>query len=238
MCDAGHPRALCHSSVSLVTIYLLPVGSGRFELYSEPHDDEVTVSPRDGPFSRYAQRFHDSWRRAVQTARRNDGGGRFERLRDWAVCRAAEMIAEQRTLWAIRNQVTARFVYPSDMTESRAAERRRSILADAKWHHGVWGIVDGLLFVASGLLALIPGPNLIAYYFGLRLVGHYLSWRGARQGLDWLHWEAQAEPALAELAELTGVPRAARASRVAAIAEALQLPRLAAFFDRTAVPAR
>ena len=45
---------------------------------------------------------------------------------------------------------------------------------------------------------------------------------------------------LVEEKPLADVPRAARAPRVAAIADALQLPRLAAFFDRTAAgsPAR
>jgi len=222
-----------------VTIYLLPVGPGRFELYSEPRDDESPIAPDQGFFKRRFHHVGERWRQAVNAARRgNAATGRFRRLRDWSVSRAAEMIAEQRTLWAIRHEVSARFVYPSDLTETAAAERRRRILAGARRHHGLWAIVDGLLFLASGLLTLIPGPNLVAYYFGLRVVGHYLSWRGGRHGLDRLQWIAQAEPALAELGELADVPRAARAPRVAAIAEALQLPRLAAFFDRTAVPAR
>jgi hypothetical protein len=224
---------------SAMTIYLVPVGPGRFDLYSEPRDEESTIAAQEGMFGRYFQRFGERWRDAVHAARRGDAGaGRFRRIRDRAVCRAAEMIAEQRTLWAIRHEGSVRFVYPAGMTETDAATHRRRILADARRHHGIFALVDGVLFLASGLLTVIPGPNLIAYYFGLRMVGHYLSWRGARQGLDRLTWDAQPEAALAELAELTDVPRAARAPRVAAIAEALQLPRLAAFFDRTAVPAR
>ena len=147
----------------------------------------------------------------------------------------ADMIAEQRTLWAIRNEASVRFLYPSDLSEAAAADRRRRMLTAAKRHHGVWAVLDGVLFLASALLALIPGPNLVAYYFGIRVVGHYLSWRGARHGLDRLQWVSQAEPALAELGALADVPRATRAPRVAAIADALQLPRLAAYFDRAAV---
>ena len=71
-----------------------------------------------------------------------------------------------------------------------------------------------------------------------RVVGHYLSWRGARQALDAITWTNRPEPALAELGRLAALPRDARASRVEAIADALNLPRLAAFFDRTAVPVR
>jgi len=72
----------------------------------------------------------------------------------------------------------------------------------------------------------------IAYYFGLRLVGRYLSWRGARQALDRTAWRPRPEAALAELRALATVPRASRALRVEAIAVSLNLPRLAAFFDR------
>jgi hypothetical protein len=229
-------RSLLHNRNEAVTIYLLPVGTGRFELYSEPRDEEPAISPQDGFFKRQFHHLGEQWRSAVQAARQGDAAaGRFRQWRDWSVCRIAEMIAEQRTLWAIRNEASVRFLYPSDLSEAAAGERRRSMLSAAKRHHGVWAIVDGLLFLGSALLALIPGPNVVAYYFGLRFVGHCLSWRGARHGLDRLQWVAQAEPALAELGALADVPRAARAPRVAAIADALHLPRLAAFFDRTAV---
>ena len=39
-------------------------------------------------------------------------------------------------------------------------------------------------FIASGLLIARARANLLAYYFAFRLVGHYLSLRGARQGLE------------------------------------------------------
>jgi hypothetical protein len=112
------------------------------------------------------------------------------------------------------------------------------LLARARRHHGLWSIVDGVLFIASGIFMLVPGPNVIAYYFGLRLVVHYLAWRGAGHALDAITWTARPEPALAELGRLADVASEERASRVEAIAAALRMPRLAAFFERAAVPAR
>src|SRR5262249_21057061 len=111
----------------------------------------------------------------------------------------------------------------------------RRVLTRACRHHGLWTAVDGALFVLSGFLVLVPGPNVLAYYFGLRLAGHSLSWRGARQGLDRVEWRARPEPALPELGALAKLPRDSRAARVEAIASTLKLPRLAAFFDRVAV---
>jgi Mitochondrial K+-H+ exchange-related len=223
----------------MLSIYLVPVGSHRFELYAEPPDDGSPPGPRDGFFRRHFHRLTEHWRDAVHAARgRDPAAGRLARWRDWSVRRVAEMIAEQRTLWSLRLEDSAELVYPSDVPEETAVAQRDRMLADARRHHGRWTILDGILFLGSGLFFFIPGPNALAYYFGVRLLGHYLSWRGARQALDRVRWQTRAEPALAELGGLTDVPREARAPRVAAIAEALHLPRLAAFFDRTAVPGR
>ena len=45
----------------------------------------------------------------------------------------------------------------------------------------------------------VPGPNLIAYYFGFRLVGHYLSRRGAKHGLTEVRWQSCENPQLSRL---------------------------------------
>ena len=218
-------------------VYLVPLGAGRFELYSEPSDDDGGSGGR-GYFRRQLARLQERWRAAVQHARRPDpGAGVVARWRDKAVCRIAEMVAEQRTLWALRNVDAATLVYPSDLTADAATKARDRVLQRATRYHGVWTIVDAVLFVASGLLMLVPGPNVLAYYFGVRLAGHFLSWRGARRAQARVGWTARDEPALAELGALASEPREARASRVAAIAARLNLPRLAAFFDRVAVPA-
>jgi hypothetical protein len=129
-------------------------------------------------------------------------------------------------------------VHPADRSPEECAAARDRVLADARAHHGRWLVVDGVIFAATGVLVIVPGPNVIAYYFAFRLMGHYFSWRGARQALDGAAWQLRPEPALTELGRLADLPRDARASRVRAIAAGLNLPRLADFFDRAAVPAR
>jgi hypothetical protein len=218
------------------SVYLVPLGRNHYELYTEPSDEPATEPDHaSGFFRQRIHRLRESWHEAVQGARRSEAVGRWARLRDWVVCRAAETIAEQRTLWSLRHVALAQMSYPSDLSDTEATGIRVRLLADARRHHGIWVVIDGLLFAASGLLMLVPGPNVFAYYFGLRLVGHYLSWRGARHALDHTAWETHAEPALAELRQLAGVPRESRTRRVEAIANGLNLPRLAAFFDRVAV---
>jgi hypothetical protein len=218
-------------------VYLVPLGRNRYELYSEPpDDDEPDPTPAAGAFRQWFARLRERWRETVHAARRADAErGRVARMRDWAVCRVAESVAEQRTLWSLRSITSVELRYPADLAESSAETVTRSLLAHARRHHGMWAIVDGLVFAVAGLLTIVPGPNLLAYYFGFRFVGHFLSWRGARQGLDRTTWRPHAEPALAELATLVNEPRESRATQVEAIANRLNLSRLAAFFDRTAV---
>lgn len=221
-------------------VYLVPIGRGRFELYSEPADETIRAASSDGFFRRQAQRLAARWRVALHAAHGGEpprSHGRFARWRDAIVCRLAEMIAEQRTLWALRHEAAPTAMYPAnlDPVEARAILNRS--LAHARRFHLRWFVVDSLAFAVSGLLVLVPGPNLVAYYFAFRLIGHYLSWRGARQALDHATWSEQSEPELAALAALAEVPRDLRATRVDAIAARLKLPRLSAFFDRAAVPA-
>ena len=223
--------------MSGVIIYLVPVGSGRFELYSEapPDRDAEPGHEPDGFWRRLAHRAQAGWRDAVHSARHADpNGGLFTRARNAVVCKAAEVIAEQRTLWALRHGHDAELVHPSDLSAPQSAAIRDRMINRARVHHLRWLIIDAVLLVVSGVFMLVPGPNVIAYYFLFRVVGHYFSWQGARRGLSETTWRLRAEPALVELGRLAHLPPAARASRVVAIAADLNLPRLAAFFDRTA----
>ena len=224
-------------------VYLVPIGSGHFELYTEPADEaEPGSAPHEGGrfWRRTIRALHEHWRQAVHAAHLDPGadagGGRLARARDWIVRRIAESVAEQRTLWSLRSVTSASFVYPADLTESSARTLRQRLLAEASRHHGRWLALNLVGVAATAVLALLPGPNLIGYYFAFRVVGHFLSWRGARQALDHVSWRPRAEPILSELGGLAHLPREERADRVAALSAQLGLPRLAAFFDRVATP--
>lgn len=219
-----------------MNIFLVPAGRGRYELYSEvPESDDPQPVP-NGRLRRWLHAANAQWHALVAQARQGHGTGWWARTRDRVVCALAESIAEQRTLWALRNEEAAEVRMPAFLAPDDARARIMKDLAAARSHHQRWLIVDTLLFVVSGVLALVPGPNLIAYYFAFRCVGHLQSWRGARQGTDVVRWTFVADPALADLSALVDVPRTARAPQVAAIAERLNLRHLADFFDRVAVP--
>jgi hypothetical protein len=97
--------------------------------------------------------------------------------------------------------------------------------------HRKWVGIDALLTVAATPLTILPGPNVLAYYFIARAVGHYFSLRGARHALDAIDWTPSPTPELVELRKAFDLDPGACAERVHAIANALGLARLPAFID-------
>ena len=95
--------------------------------------------------------------------------------------------------------------------------------------------IDGVLFAVSGIVALVPGPNVLAYYFGFRLVGHYLSRQGAKHALDLALWETCSIEPLSRLRLAAALSSHERARQIHQVASELHLPHLATFFERTAI---
>ena len=219
-----------------MVVFLVPAGRERFEVYSETSEEpETEARASDGRLRRMLHRASAQWHRIVEAARRGSKG-RFARWRDRLVCNLAETIAEQRTLWSLRHHRSAVVHYPATLPAARAPVILAANLAQAQRHHLIWFLVDLTLLIVSGVIAIIPGPNVLAYYLLFRVVGHLLSWQGARRAATHVAWTYQPDENLGELAQLVDMPRDKRAPRVAEIAERLKLARLAAFFDRVAVP--
>jgi hypothetical protein len=146
----------------------------------------------------------------------------------------AESIAEQRLLWHLRRQEQGAFFYPDDITESEAVAILRAQLKRDFEKHRFWLAIDSVGFVLSGLLVLVPGPNVLAYYFAFRMVGHFLSLRGARQGLEGMTWRYEASPALTDLRRALTLSGEVREHRVRDVADRLRLEHLDSFFQRAA----
>jgi hypothetical protein len=219
----------------MFTVFLVPAGRDRFELYSEPPEEPGAAPAHDAGRLRHAiHAANVKWHALVDAARRGEAQGAMGRWRDAVICRLAESIAEQRTLWALRGHEAASLEYPSTIDESQARRVLDRALLTARVQHGRWLIVDLVLFIASGVFFFVPGPNVIAYYLAFRVVGHFNSWRGARHAIAATAWSLHSDGDLGELASLVDEPRDARAPRVEAIAERLNLRRLSAFFDRVA----
>jgi hypothetical protein len=145
-----------------------------------------------------------------------------------------ERVAEQRLLWNLRRHTTAVAVHPQDMTFDQVMTLVRRTLQRDYERHRLWLVVDGIGLIASGAVMIVPGPNLLAYYFTFRVVGHWLSMRGAAQGLHRIEWQGKPCPPLSELRDVAALDPHARDQRVHEIAARLRLQHLSSFFERLA----
>lgn len=224
-------------------VFLVPVAPEQHELYCEMPDSppDVEVAPR-GLFRSLVHRFRETLAAAERDRKARLSGERVDEPRGWwgrlktrTLRWAAESIAEQRLLWHLRTCVHASLGYPSDLAESAARELMRAQLTRDFDKHRRWFIIDVLGFIGSGVFMLIPGPNVLAYYFAFRFVGHFLSMRGARHGLDNTDWRLCPSDDLKDLRALTRADAPDREARLRAIAERLRLDHLASFVERMTV---
>ena len=222
-------------------VYLVPVGAERYELYCEVPDEpeQVDTEPAKGFIGRLKGRFSallaDAERERHQGPSDQPPDGWLARAKARTMRWVAESIAEQRLLWHLRRQERACLYYPDDLDEQPAVRWLRQQLQRDFEKHRFWLIIDSLGFVASGALFLVPGPNIVAYYFAFRMVGHYLSMRGARQGLDDVVWSSEKSAPLADLRRAIGLDSEERERRVHDVALALHLEHFVKFFERTAI---
>lgn len=225
-------------------VYVIPVGRDRYELYCEPSvDPESTADsvPVTGIVGRLRQRFSVMLRAAEERQRpyRHSGAvepdlkvGSYRKLQDRALGWVAQRIAEQRLLWNLRRHTSAVAVHPQDLTFDQVMTLIRRTLQRDYERHRLWLAVDALGLLVSIPVTLVPGPNVLSYYFAFRVVGHWLSMRGAMQGLRRVSWSGCPCPPLTELRDVFTMESPARDARVHDIARRLRLQHFSTFFER------
>ena len=241
-------------------VFVIPVARDRYELYCETSADadeiEAPVAPPESftgwrrwkPGAVIARLRHrisqmrDTFSQMLKAAEQRRHQERDEEPQGWlmrtqerTLAWMAERIAEQRLLWNLRRETAAVLVHPQDMAFEQVLTLVRRKLQRDYERHRLWLALDTLLLIASGVLALVPGPNILAYYFIFRVVGHWLSMRGARQGLDRVQFSSRPCPPLTELRDLADLEPAQREQRIHDIAGRLRLANLATFYERIAV---
>ena len=223
-------------------VFIIPVGRGRQELYCEPPadaDDVPGESPSSGFFARLWQQFRTVLRAAEERQHHHDipddRTGWFARIQDRLLGWLAQRIAEQRLLWNLRAETEAVIVHPGDMAFEDARAFVHGVLVREYRRHRLWLVFDTVGLLAAAPLVFIPGPNVLGYYFAFRVIGHWLSMRGALQGQHRVHWTGRAAPALNELRDAVALEADARDARIHDIASRLRLRHLCRFVERVAM---
>jgi hypothetical protein len=220
-------------------VFLVPVGGDRHDLYCEVTAEVEPVAEtaeRPGWWQRQVRKFRQTLAEAEEERHHRERGLRSERRGVWrfVVGKLAEAVAEQRLLWHLRRETSATLVHADTLTGPAAlGVARRQLTADRDKHRR-WCAIDAVLTIATAPVALLPGPNFLAYYFMFRTGGHYLSMRGAERGLNGVTWRLQPSRDLTELGAALALDPDARQRRVEELAASLGLDRLAAFVNRVA----
>jgi hypothetical protein len=219
-------------------VFVIPVGSTRYELYYEQEIEET--EPGEEPAStgivaRLQRRFSELLREAEEHGdeeKDQTTTSWTQRMRDRMMAWIAKRVAEQRLLWNLRKEERVVAVHPTDVGFDVVLPHIQQTLQREYERHRFWLVVDTSALIASGLLAIVPGPNLIAYFFLFRAGGHWLSMRGANQGRRRVQWESRPCDALNGLRDALQIPRRERHSCVQQIASTLHLRHLPTFFER------
>ena len=225
-------------------VFVIPVGADQHVLY---YEQTIEPEPEDVPepsgiLARWQRRFSELLREAEENRHeRHDQAGMPQswtsRMQDRMMSWIAKRVAEQRLLWNLRKQERVVAVHPSDMAfDAVMPHILRALQRDYERHRN-WLIVDTIGLIASGLLAIVPGPNLLAYYFLFRVGGHWLSMRGATQGRRRVAWEGRPCEPLNRLREALRLPRRERHAQVQQVSATLCLRHLPTFFERVTAKA-
>ncbi|MEP7118200.1 MAG: hypothetical protein ABI880_11500 [Acidobacteriota bacterium] len=224
-------------------MFLIPIGPDLYEPYFEPSEGAAELVEEGGGWlNRQKRRVMNMLREAeaerhVQldpTVHAAEGfGARWRRksLR-WMVERAAE----QRLLWHLRTAAAAVLIVPSDLAGERAMTIFRHGLKRDSDRHRRWFVANLLGLLGSLALIILPGPNLLGYYFTFTTVGHMLAWRGAQQGLQRVNWRVEANPDVTDIRAAVAMDSPAREHHLHDVASRLGLRHLATFVARLAVP--
>jgi hypothetical protein len=227
-------------------VFLIPVADeDQYELYYEaPDHDSVGGDDNDGGgiIHRVKARFSEmlkeaeEWRlkRKEEEEEAHQKAGLMTRLRRRVMGFVVERIAEQRLLWHLRTATCVCAHIPSDLTNEQAEAIMRGILKKDHDHHFKWMWIDLLFLILVSPLVVVPGPNVPGFYFTFQVVGHFLSWRGAKKGLNGLKWTIEQNAALTELRPLLIPTEPHRIRRIQEVAARLQLQHFASYFEQVA----
>jgi len=225
-------------------VFVIPIGRDRYELYCEMTGEPEAAEPEPPPtgvIGKLRHRFSVMLRAAEERQRQGgtpsiEAEGWLARVQERIIAWVAERIAEQRLLWNLRRQTDVRAAHPSDMSFEQVMTLIRRMLRRDYERHRRWLVIDSLGLLVSAVLMPVPGPNIVAYYFAFRVVGHWLSMRGASQGLNTIVWTGRACPPLSDLRDANTLEPTVREARVHDVAARLRLQHLSTFFERVAIP--
>lgn len=210
-------------------VYLLRFDDEQAIFYSEgpetPKEDESAQTPAREGLRGWAERKYQSLQTRISGAE-SGVGLRMKRAWEWLQRRASP---DEALLRSLRNVEKIHLYYPSELDAAEARIIWTNYLKGRSGHHSLWLVLNALVTPLTVLLAPIPGPNIIGYWFLYRAVCHLLAVLGVRRALgEGIETEFTSSGVLDELL------LAGDEERLSSVAERLDLKSLEAFMKRAA----
>jgi hypothetical protein len=210
-----------------VKIYLLNLDSGRCVFYSEGAEAVAEVeasAPRTGVRG-WAERKYKSLQ-AILTESEQGVGLRVRRIWEWLQKRIPP---DEPVLRSLRGVSAIELHHPLTLTTEETRSLWKNYLKNRQGRHTFWFIANALVSPLTLLLAPLPGPNIIGYWFVYRAVCHLLARLGARNARS-----EQVETEFISTDALDGSFGAADDERIASLSSSFGLNGLDAFIKRIA----
>lgn len=207
-------------------IYLLNLDGGRCLFYSEGPDplaESEMPAPRTG-MRGWAERRYKSLQ-AILTESEKGVGLRVRRIWEWLQKRIPP---DEPALRALRGVSAVVLHHPPTINEEETRSLWETYLKSRQGRHMFWFVVNALVSPLTLLLAPLPGPNVIGYWFVYRSSCHMLARLGARNARS-----EQITTQFLANGELDGALGAEDEERIASLASSFGLQGLNDFIKRS-----
>jgi hypothetical protein len=156
---------------ALLKVYVLTVEPDGRVFYSEVAEPvDAAATPKHRGLRGWAEarlhRLKEGWQHSQSTAARLS-----QRVWDWLHSRTHP---DETLLARLRHASAIEVHYPASMTPGEVAAAWSAFLARGRRRHWPWLVVNALVAPLTVVLAPLPGPNLIGYWFAYRAVHHLL----------------------------------------------------------------
>lgn len=177
-----------------MNVYLFYIVGKRRPVFHAEHPEDTT--PRDARGRPVRSRLERWWRGLLATLKRTvrRGGPRLQRLWGWLNRRPPP---DEPLLKRLRDARQVTIYHPTTLEAHEARRLWRRYLARRWRSHLVTLAWDLALSPLIALLMVVPGPNVIGYWFVYRIATHLLAMRGVLWArLGWTPFAFHPEAAL------------------------------------------
>lgn len=155
-------------------IFLLRPDLDRVLFYSED-EEPITSTPRGGRVARLFERL-----RRVMVDYESKLGPRMLRFWEWLQNRA---FPDEALLRRLRTAPFLEIHHSTGLSGEQASEYWSSYLQSRRRRHLLWMALDFVLGIVTIVLAPLPGPNVVQYWFLYRFACHLHAVRGLRRAI-------------------------------------------------------